>query len=236
MGRVCGPVALVGAMPMEVAPYLQRMQDVRCEDLGPFAFHCGTAFGVPVVAMQCGVGKVNAAMAAQALIERCAPALVLHTGVGGSLTGALGLLDALIARDCVQYDVDTTALGDPPGMISTIERVSLPCDAGVAAGLLDAAAACGIRALPGRAATGDRFLTAAAEKTRHCREVRRADLRSGERRHCAGLLCAPRAVRHRPRRFRRHRRRPRRGVWQFCAARGGACGGDRMAFFGKIWK
>ncbi len=164
MGRVCGPVALVGAMPMEVAPYLQRMQDVRCEDLGPFAFHCGTAFGVPVVAMQCGVGKVNAAMAAQALIERCAPALVLHTGVGGSLTGALGLLDALIARDCVQYDVDTTALGDPPGMISTIERVSLPCDAGVAAGLLDAAAACGIRALPGRAATGDRFLTAAAEK------------------------------------------------------------------------
>lgn len=157
-------IALVGAMPMEVAPYIDRLRDVRRERRGPFEFYFGTAFGAPAAAMCCGVGKVNAAMATQALIDRFAPTLALHSGVGGSLTGALGLLDALVARDCVQYDVDTTALGDPPGMISTVERVSLPCDAAVAEGLLAAAGKAGVRARAGRVATGDRFLSSAAEK------------------------------------------------------------------------
>ena len=157
-------IALVGAMPMEVEPYLTRIGDARREECGPFAFHLGTACGVPVAVLCCGIGKVNAAMAVQALIGRLAPGLVLHSGVGGSLTAGLGLLDALIARDCVQYDVDTTALGDPPGMISTIDRVSLPCDAAVADGLMAAAREAGASAKFGRVATGDRFLSAAEEK------------------------------------------------------------------------
>ncbi len=157
-------IALVGAMPMEVEPYLTRIGDARREECGPFAFHLGTACGVPVAVLCCGIGKVNAAMAVQALIGRLAPGLVLHSGVGGSLTAGLGLLDALIARDCVQYDVDTTALGDPPGMISTIDRVSLPCDAAVADGLMAAAREAGASAKFGRVATGDRFLSSAEEK------------------------------------------------------------------------
>lgn len=157
-------IALVGAMPMEVEPYLTRIGDARREECGPFAFHLGTACGVPVAVLCCGIGKVNAAMAVQALIDRLAPGLVLHSGVGGSLTAGLRLLDALIARDCVQYDVDTTALGDPPGMISTIDRISLPCDAAVADGLMAAAKEAGANAKFGRVATGDRFLSSAEEK------------------------------------------------------------------------
>lgn len=157
-------IALVGAMPMEVEPYLNRIGDARREECGPFAFHLGTACGVPVAVLCCGIGKVNAAMAVQALIDRLAPGLVLHSGVGGSLTAGLRLLDALIARDCVQYDVDTTALGDPLGMISTIDRVSLPCDAAVADGLMAAAREAGASAKFGRVATGDRFLSSVEEK------------------------------------------------------------------------
>ena len=69
-------IALVGAMPMEVEPYLNRIGDARREECGSFAFHLGTACGVPVAVLCCGIGKVNAAMAVQALIYRLAPGLV----------------------------------------------------------------------------------------------------------------------------------------------------------------
>ena len=155
---------IIGAMPSEAELLKGQMEDLCEIKIGRLTFWEGLLCGQDAVIAVCGIGKVNAAMAVQALIGRLAPGLVLHSGVGGSLTAGLGLLDALIARDCVQYDVDTTALGDPPGMISTIDRVSLPCDAAVADGLMAAAREAGASAKFGRVATGDRFLSSAEEK------------------------------------------------------------------------
>ena len=201
-------IALVGAMPMEVEPYLTRIGDARREECGPFVFHLGTACGVPVAVLCCGIGKVNAAMAVQALIGRLAPGLVLHSGVGGSLTAGLGLLDALIARDCVQYDVDTTALGDPPGMISTI-RPRLAAVRRRRRGRPDGGGERGRREREVRPRRDRRPLSLlGGGEARHRGGVRRADLRSGERRHRAGLLRSQCAVRRGPRGFRRHGRRP----------------------------
>lgn len=160
-------MGVIGAMPAEVAPFLDKMDAVREDHVGALRFWLGEAAGVPLVVGCCGVGKVNAAMGAQAMIQKYAPSMILHVGVGGGLRRELNILDVVIAEDCVEYDVDTTALGDPLGMISTIDRISLPCDAEISGALLDAAAKSmpeGSKAILGRVATGDRFLTRGAEK------------------------------------------------------------------------
>lgn len=157
-------VGLIGAMEMEVEPYLEWMSAIREERVGPHRFWLGEAFGLSIVVGCCGIGKVNAAMGAQAMLQRYAPEFMLHTGVCGSLTAELAIGDVLVAKDCVQYDVDTTATGDPIGMVSTLNRVSFPCDPRASTAILKAAEQMNVHACAGRASTGDRFLTHMNEK------------------------------------------------------------------------
>ena len=72
-----------------------------------------------------GVGKVNAAMCAQILCRHYRADLILNSGVAGCLTGLpIGAL--VLADDFIQHDVDTTAVGDPIGLVSTVNTVTFP--------------------------------------------------------------------------------------------------------------
>ena len=72
-----------------------------------------------------GVGKVNAAMCAQILCRHYRADLILNSGVAGCLTDLpIGAL--VLAEDFVQHDVDTTAVGDPIGLVSTVNTVTFP--------------------------------------------------------------------------------------------------------------
>lgn len=72
-----------------------------------------------------GVGKVNAAMCAQILCRHYRTDLILNSGVAGCLTGLpIGAL--VLAEDFIQHDVDTTAVGDPIGLVSTVNTVTFP--------------------------------------------------------------------------------------------------------------
>lgn len=100
----------------------------------------------------CGVGKVNAALAAQLLIDRFPVDCLWNAGVSGCLRDdPAGTLIAVSA--CVQHDMDT--FGDPPGLIPVLDRVELPC-----AGAEEHTAALTAAGLPcrtGIVATGDWF-------------------------------------------------------------------------------
>ena len=51
--------------------------------------------------------------------------LILNSGVAGCLTDLpIGAL--VLAEDFVQHDVDTTAVGDPIGLVSTVNTVTFP--------------------------------------------------------------------------------------------------------------
>ena len=167
-------IGLIGAMQKEIAPYLDWMDSVHREQIGPHQLWLGEAFGLSMAVGCCGIGKVNAAMGTQALLLGVRPGIVLHAGVGGGLVEGLRVGDAVVARDCVQYDVDTTAMGDPLGMISTIDRIELPCDLRIAEGLLASAEEtlpAGRRCVLGRVATGDRFLNDGEVKRRIVRDL-----------------------------------------------------------------
>ena len=83
-----------------------------------------TVAGVPfyrirpdVIACAGGVSKVNAAMATQLLISLYQPDLVLNAGVAGCFED-MPIGSIVLAEGFLQHDVDTSALGDPVGLVS----------------------------------------------------------------------------------------------------------------------
>lgn len=160
-------IGLIGAMPLEIAPILGYIEDAQREMIGPLEFTTGTIFGIPVVVGCCGISKVNAAMGTQAMIQTYHPELIIHMGVGGALSKELRIGDVVIANGCVQYDVDTSAIGDPIGFVSTVNRIVFDCDARVSDAMLDACEHMERRKFgvhSGIVATGDRFLTRTEDK------------------------------------------------------------------------
>lgn len=109
------------AMPQEMAPPF-----TQARSLPPVA-------GMPlwetqdgVILCQCGVGKVSAAMGAQLLIDRFQVTQLFNAGVAGCLYDfPVGTL--VVASFCVQHDIDTSAVGDPLGLVSPLGLVRLPC-------------------------------------------------------------------------------------------------------------
>lgn len=156
---------IIGAMRIEVETIRSLMENKRSEVVGGVEYITGTLHGKEVVTAVCGIGKVAAAMCAQAMILKFAPERIINTGVGGSLSEKLAIGDIAVAESLVQHDMDTSPLGDPLGFISGINVVNIPCDEKV----VDALVACvekldGIKALKGVIASGDQFIADAAKK------------------------------------------------------------------------
>ena len=122
-----------------------------------------TVAGVPfyrirenVVACCGGVGKVNAAMATQLFIDLYHPDLILNVGVAGCFENVpIGTL--VLADRFMQHDVDTSGIGDPVGLVSTVNRMDFPtADLKKAKTAMDRA---GYAYRVGSVATGEWFAT-----------------------------------------------------------------------------
>lgn len=157
---------IIAAMQKEAAGLLEKMQDKTETVIGGVTYTAGTLCGHTAVVAVCGVGKVFAALCAQTMILRFAPQCIINTGVAGSLSTALSIGDLVIADGAVQHDMDTSAIGDPVGLLSGINKIVLPTDRALTERLKAAAAAVGAVAHGGIVATGDRFVADAAEKRR----------------------------------------------------------------------
>ena len=122
-----------------------------------------TASGAAVYEIEPGIlaylgggGKVNAAMSTQLFIDRYHPDWIVNAGCAGSFLD-LPIGTIVLAKDFVQHDVDTTAMGDPIGLVSTVDRVEFPTDElERLSGIL---AAQGVEHQVGRVATGEVFMT-----------------------------------------------------------------------------
>ena len=134
---------IIAAMQKEAAGLLEKMKDKTETVIGGVTYTAGTLCGHTAVAAVCGVGKVFAALCAQTMILRFAPQCIINTGVAGSLSTALSIGDLVIADGAVQYDMDTSAVGDPVGLLSGINRIVLPTDKALTERLKAAAAAVG---------------------------------------------------------------------------------------------
>ena len=159
---------IIGAMKIEVEALVASMTDKRSETVSGIEFFVGKLCGKDTVVAQCGIGKVFAALCAQTMILRYGVDTVINTGVGGTLSRGLGICDIAVSSACVQHDMDTSALGDPVGLISGINVIELPADKALCDTVCSAAKALGINAVAGIIASGDCFISSPEKKKYIC--------------------------------------------------------------------
>lgn len=155
-------VGIIGALDAEVETLQNLMKGKKEEAVSGTSFITGKLHGKDCVIAQCGVGKVNAAVCAQTMILRFRPGAIINCGIAGALRRGLRIGDIVVARDAVQYDMDTTEFGDRPGLLNIGKEsmVEIPCSGELAGALMQASASLGIdNAVRGRIATGDRFIS-----------------------------------------------------------------------------
>ena len=157
-------IGIIGALSDEVAELISRLEGHSVERLGSIDFHLGELEGKSVVIAKCGVGKVFAAICAEAMIIGYSPRLIVNTGVGGALAKGLSVTDTVIADKLVQHDMDTSPIGDPIGLISGINKVWFETDGRAVEILLSAAKRLGLRAISASIASGDKFIADRADK------------------------------------------------------------------------
>lgn len=157
-------VGVIGAMKAEIDALKPRLENGGTATVSGVEFVYGELFGMNVVAAVCGIGKVFAAICAEAMIVTFKPDVIINAGVGGSLTDKLDIGDAGIATAVVQHDMDTTPLGDPKGLISGINKVYFDCADECVSLLAEAAAEHGINCAKGVIASGDCFVNSAAKR------------------------------------------------------------------------
>jgi len=157
-------IGIIGALSDEVEAIISMLEKRKTELVSGMEFHTGRLFSKEVVVCRCGVGKVFAAIATEAMILKYSPRLVVNSGVGGALDKRLKPCDVVFADRLVQHDMDTSPLGDPKGLISGINKVYFDTDSRAREVLSSAAEKLGVNYLVGTVASGDRVIAEKKDK------------------------------------------------------------------------
>ncbi|MBR6283043.1 MAG: 5'-methylthioadenosine/adenosylhomocysteine nucleosidase [Muribaculaceae bacterium] len=98
-------IAIIVAMNKELALLLPQLEERTQQTIDGTVFHLGRMGTNQVVAMQCGIGKVNAAIGALTLINHFAPELVINTGVAGGASKQVHVMDLVVGARVAYHDV-----------------------------------------------------------------------------------------------------------------------------------
>ncbi|MFQ3621105.1 MAG: 5'-methylthioadenosine/adenosylhomocysteine nucleosidase [Spirochaetales bacterium] len=151
-------IAILGAMDGEIQEFLKALDRKSEVQWTEFTFYRGILEGREVVVAKSGVGKTLSAMVTQRILDEYSPKAILFTGLAGSISARLEIGDTLIAEDCIQHDLDATALGFKRGEVPFTSYRIIPCDKK----LVQAASFCipeQGKMVRGRVLTGDQFIT-----------------------------------------------------------------------------
>ena len=161
-------IGIIGAMEEEITNILNDMNVVAAKNVLGLDFHLGTLNNSShnIVLVRSGIGKVNAALCTQVLIDLFAVDAVINVGVAGAIDKNIRIGDIVISTDAVQHDFDTSALGDEPGVISRMDTSVFPADAHLMEVAKKVVSDIGFPVYEGRIASGDQFVSDPAVKER----------------------------------------------------------------------
>ncbi len=157
-------IGIIGAMDSEVENLKNVIENKKEEKISGIDFVSGKISGRDVVVAKCGIGKVFAALCAEAMILSYKPDIIINTGVAGGLSKNLKIGDIVVSENVVQHDMDTTGLGEPLGFLSGIDIIKIPADKDIAAHLERCIKETGLNYERGIVASGDRFVSDDASK------------------------------------------------------------------------
>ena len=152
-------------MAVEIAALKANMENMIVTTRAGMDFCEGRMFDRDVVVVQCGIGKINAAMCTQILADCFGVTAVVNTGIAGSLQADLDIGDLVISQDAIHHDFDLHFWGRPIGQVPGMDVTAFPADES----LKNAAFAAAESVNPGhtklgRVASGDQFICSQTQK------------------------------------------------------------------------
>lgn len=158
-------LGIIGAMDVEIQKIKESIENPVVTRLAGCEFVCGFISGVMVCAAQCSPGKVNAALCAQAMIDKFNADKIINIGVGCSLSSDVVIKNIVVASDVCEYDIDITALGEPRGFINGLGMIKINTDAEMSDRLAQISINCGEKIHRGTVASGDTFIASSDLKS-----------------------------------------------------------------------
>lgn len=98
-------IGIIVAMRKELDLLLPLLNDSEESRMGGFEFHRGKMGRHDVMVMQCGIGKVNAAMGTLTLINAFLPDYVINSGVAGGADSSVNVMDIVAGARVAYHDV-----------------------------------------------------------------------------------------------------------------------------------
>lgn len=159
-------IGIIGAMAEEVSILKENMKDVQIVKKAGMDFYTGTLEEKQVVIVMSGIGKVNAAVCTQILVDLFQPDAIINTGVAGSLNANIDIADIVLSTDAIQHDMDVTNWDYKHGQIPRMETSTFVADKTL---LECAKKVChkvnpDIHTFEGRVVSGDQFICSKEKK------------------------------------------------------------------------
>lgn len=148
-------IGILCASDTELAPFLPCIANRQTTGKAMLQFHTGQIRQTEVVAVYSGVCRVNAAVAAQLLIDLFQVHSIVNAGTAGGMQEEVQLFDTVVARQSAYHDMDADILTEfHPWMPS----VYFPADEQMLAAARAYSRTSQHRLLFGRIVTGERFV------------------------------------------------------------------------------
>ena len=159
-------IGIIGAMDIEVARLKDMIEGAENYEKAGMSFVYGKMHGRNVVVVRSGIGKVNAGICTQILVDRFNVDYIINTGIAGSLNKDINIGDIVLSSDALQHDMDATGFGYEVGVIPQMKESLFKGDEK----LINIAKTClennikDIKAFVGRIVSGDQFISDKAKK------------------------------------------------------------------------
>lgn len=124
---------IVAALQSEIDAVVAGMADSTEVSWNGFSRWIGSVAGSGVVVARCGVGKALASLVTQRLIDDIAPHRIILVGTAAALSASLRVKDTIVGSECIQHDVDATAVGLKKGEIPSLRIREIAGDSGLVA-------------------------------------------------------------------------------------------------------
>lgn len=154
-------IGVLGAMPKEVELLTERLEWVEQRRIAGVEFVSGEMGKKRVTLCCAGMGKVNAAVAAQLLITVFGAKALIFSGIAGNMSTKIGVGDMVISSEAVYHDAELPMIAQSYPFLS-----AYPADAGMIKAAQESCEENGVRHLVGRIATGDLFIGDSETKRR----------------------------------------------------------------------
>lgn len=110
-------IGIIGAMPEETRILVEALQGAETIRSARQHYDVGTLEGVRVAITRAGIGKINAALCTQDMIDRFHPRGTVFTGVAGGILPISHIGDLVVSTHTVQHDYDISAFRGQRGFV-----------------------------------------------------------------------------------------------------------------------